>query len=201
MPTGYTLVIDDRPDVSFEEFVWRCARAFGALVTMRDDSIDAPIPEELQPAPYYRESLIGAETRLQLAKAMTLDEARAAMAAEATETEVDNARRRAEHAKKVSGYRRMRQLVLEWEPPSSDHAGLRKFMLEQLSTGDPGECYQSSAFVGTAEEWLAHRIAEAERDVEWSRNVLREEEERVRLRNEWLRKLRASVPMPAKVAP
>mgnify|MGYP003341377176 CR=1 FL=1 len=30
MPTGYTSIIEDRTDATFEEYVWRCARAFGA---------------------------------------------------------------------------------------------------------------------------------------------------------------------------
>jgi len=35
MPTGYTNCIKD--GVTFEQFVWKCARAMGALVMMRDE--------------------------------------------------------------------------------------------------------------------------------------------------------------------
>ena len=44
MPIGYTSKLHDG-DQPFNEFIMSCARAFGALVTMRDDPNDAPIPE------------------------------------------------------------------------------------------------------------------------------------------------------------
>jgi hypothetical protein len=47
MPTGYTAPIAD--GMTFEQFALGCARAFGALVTMRDEPSDAPIPERLEP--------------------------------------------------------------------------------------------------------------------------------------------------------
>ena len=40
MPTGYTANIVDGEE-TFEEYVWRCTRAFGAMMHMRDDSLGA----------------------------------------------------------------------------------------------------------------------------------------------------------------
>jgi hypothetical protein len=37
MPTGYTAAIKD--GISFEKFVWDCARGMGALVMMRDEPL------------------------------------------------------------------------------------------------------------------------------------------------------------------
>ena len=37
MPTGYTLDLYNGKDITFEEFVLKCARAFGALIDMRDE--------------------------------------------------------------------------------------------------------------------------------------------------------------------
>ena len=51
MPTGYTAKIADGQ--TFEEFILSCARAFGALVEMRDEPADAPIPEEFKPSAYH----------------------------------------------------------------------------------------------------------------------------------------------------
>ena len=36
MPTGYTHELHEGEEISFEKFVMSCARAFGALVLMRD---------------------------------------------------------------------------------------------------------------------------------------------------------------------
>jgi len=37
MPTGYTADLNDGKQVTFQEFTMKCARAFGALIEMRDD--------------------------------------------------------------------------------------------------------------------------------------------------------------------
>src|SRR5438128_1642271 len=42
MPTGYTAELHDKGQ-SFEEFVWTCARAFGGLLHMREDDLNAPL--------------------------------------------------------------------------------------------------------------------------------------------------------------
>ena len=47
MPTGYTAPIKD--GISFNDFMWGCARAFGALIMMRDDPPGTPIPERFEP--------------------------------------------------------------------------------------------------------------------------------------------------------
>lgn len=46
MPTGYTADLMEK-GMEFKPFVLQCARAFGALITMRDDSLDAPSPKSL----------------------------------------------------------------------------------------------------------------------------------------------------------
>lgn len=63
MPTGYTAAITDK-DISFEQFVWDCARAFGALVLQRDDAIGSPIklPE---PSPYNRDRLVEIKSEIE----------------------------------------------------------------------------------------------------------------------------------------
>jgi len=50
MPTGYTLDLYDGKNITFKEFVMKCAGAFGALISMKDESLDAPIPEHLEPS-------------------------------------------------------------------------------------------------------------------------------------------------------
>jgi hypothetical protein len=198
MPTGYTCIIDDNPDVTFEEFAWRCARAFGALVLMRDDPIDAAVPDEVQPDPYYRNAVADAERALHAAEVMTLADAERAMAAEAGEREKYNREQREKHAKLRAGYDRMKVAAAAWNPPTKDHEGMRKFMLEQLETGDPGECYQQVSECVTAEGWLTDKRAAARESLEYRRKSLREEEERVRNRNAWVAALRSSIPQPVK---
>jgi hypothetical protein len=56
MPTGYTAKLMEEGQ-SFPEFAMRCARNFGALIMMRDESLDVPIPEQFEPSDYYRKKL------------------------------------------------------------------------------------------------------------------------------------------------
>ena len=46
MPTGYTADIQDGKITTLREYALSCARAFGALIMMRDDPHDAPIADD-----------------------------------------------------------------------------------------------------------------------------------------------------------
>ena len=74
MPTGYTADVGDGKVVEFSEFVMQCARAFGALITMRDDPHDAPIPDEFSPDAYHQKALASAEERLREVEARTAEQ-------------------------------------------------------------------------------------------------------------------------------
>lgn len=62
MPTGYTANVHD--GITFEQFVWQCARGMGALVTMRDEPTGAPIPERFEPSDYNAKRLQEAKDEL-----------------------------------------------------------------------------------------------------------------------------------------
>src|SRR4051812_42902769 len=51
MPTGLTAGIEK--GITFQQFVWRCARGFGALISLRDAPFDAPIPDEIEIRSYH----------------------------------------------------------------------------------------------------------------------------------------------------
>src|SRR5687768_6886698 len=79
MPTGYTHPVVDGKITEFNDFALSCARAFGALITMRDDAMDAPIPEEFKPETNYHDDRIAADTkRMGEIQAMTLADANTA---------------------------------------------------------------------------------------------------------------------------
>ena len=56
MPTGYTARLCDG-EQTFKDFAMLCARACGALIEMREDPMDAPIPEKIKRSSYYDEAL------------------------------------------------------------------------------------------------------------------------------------------------
>lgn len=57
MPTGYTHGVQDGTVTEFRDFALICARAFGATILMRDDPMDAPIPDEFQSSTYHLDRL------------------------------------------------------------------------------------------------------------------------------------------------
>ena len=57
MPTGYTHVVQDGTCVDFNDFTWRCARAFGAMINQRDDDMDAGVVLDEEEASFYQETL------------------------------------------------------------------------------------------------------------------------------------------------
>lgn len=54
--TGYVHNMIDK-NQNFNEFALSCSRAFGALIQMRDDPINADIPEEIKYDLYHEEKI------------------------------------------------------------------------------------------------------------------------------------------------
>ena len=54
MPTGYTDAVATGEIKTLKEFAYRCARAMGACIDMRDKPMDAPIPERFEPSSFYK---------------------------------------------------------------------------------------------------------------------------------------------------
>jgi hypothetical protein len=199
MPTGYTAAIKD--GISFEQFVWDCARAFGALVMMRDEPTSAPIPQRFEPSTYYAKSVEEAKTKLAHLRSLTPELASAECLAEhqldvARWTERGNERRELREK-----YLRMLVKVKDWRPPTPEHAGLKDFMEKQISESIEWDCsskYDTRPEPKTTDAWLADSIGRAEREVSRAEDSLRDEIVRTENRNAWLKALRDSVPPPEK---
>lgn len=195
MPTGYTAPVADGDVTDFPTFAMQCARGMGALITMRDDPWDAPIPDEFQPSRYHQMALAEAETSLADARSWSTGEAvRLAQAdhLHAVEVAVDLARKDEDKRRR---YEAMLDQVRAWEPPTADHDEFKKFMVDQLEESirfDCGHTWDAPA----AQDGEAYRqamIAKAERDILYHSKELAEEIERTRGRTEWVRALRESL--------
>lgn len=197
--TGYVHNMLDKK-LNFEQFVWCCARAFGALVEMRDEPMNAPIPETLGRTSYHDERLEAAKAELPRLQAMSeterleFGEARKAEAVTRLENTI------AERDGDLASCRAMLVSVDAWVPPTPDHAGLKKFMREQLEISTAaGQSYYIQELVKCkAKEPLAYfndAVASAERDIEYHTKHANEDRVRYAENNEWLRQLRESVPL------
>lgn len=189
MPTGYTAAIAD--GITFQDFAIKCARAFGALITMRDDPMDAPI-QEFKPNDYYAQALEAARLRVSSLNAMTPEQAEAQALRDyldATESHHQSKRERnALNAK----YEAMLIEVRAWAPPSPDHVGLQKFMVEQIEMSmDTFELQAPQRMTGP--DWLAAQLDNAERHAKFSEKNYADEVARTASSNLWVKQLRESL--------
>lgn len=147
MPTGYTSEIAN--GITFPEFAMRCARAFGALSTMRDEPFDAAIPVKFEPSAFYKEKAAALESEIATLEAMSLDDADR-QAAAAYEAEVGHYRKCLEEARDLrQKYEAMLAQVEAWEPPTADHGELKTFMRQQIEESIRFDCSTS---------WLKHPV-------------------------------------------
>lgn len=197
MPTGYTAPIKD--GIEFNEFVWNCASAFGALVEMRDDPMDAPIPE-FKPSDYHANSLKEANSDLARFQKMTIANADKAALNEHEKSYELFEKMNRESADLEDKYRAMLAKVQAWTPPTKDHEGMKQFMAEQIQQSIKFDCHVHEMPESMrGKEWLKLQIEKAKRDIEYHTKEHAEEVKRCNDRNVWVKALASSVPMPKKL--
>jgi len=197
MPTGYTAGVADGQITTLRDFAMLCARGMGALITMRDEPLDAPIPEKLEANPgYYGAEL--AKWQALASELPSLDDEECEQRAQedyrrnmAWRTEAIE-RRNAERQR----YETMLAEVEAWECGAE---GLKQFMLDQLRESIRFDC--SSDYMRdaperalTGPEWREKMTAEAARMVARYAEEVAKEHERTAGRNAWLKALRDSLP-------
>lgn len=196
MPTGYTADVQSGKVTEFSAFAMQCARAFGALITMRDDPPDASIPEEFAPSSYNAKRLEEARQELARLIAMTADERQAAADAAHTKAVASWDRYEAERVAQRERYEAMLTKVDAWQPPTPDHGEMKKFMQQQLSESIRFDCSGRSSprpEPKSADEWYAAAVSQSSRDVEYHTKEHAKEVERAINRTEWVRALRQSL--------
>lgn len=200
MPTGYTESVQDGTVTDFADFALQCARAFGACISMRDDPMDAPVPDEFTASDYNGRALVEAQADLAKLAAMSPTDRQAAADlanAEAAKTWDDHEE---EKARQNLRYEAMLEKVHQWAPPTDEHTGLKKFMIEQLTHSidfDCGPPYSKRPTPKTVDDWYSEALADAHRTVAYHAKTQAEEIERARKRTQWIRDLRASL-LPSK---
>lgn len=203
MPTGYTYKVSEDKDYMFEDFIWDCARAFGALMHMRDDNQDAKIvmPEQTS---YYQDSVEQHTKELARLKKLSMADAKKEMIAE-----FDAQYKRAKEGIEAGNatrqrYEKMLSKVSAWRPPTSEHEDLKRFMLEQLNSSIQFDCHGDyyermlDEKMPTAEKWLKDSIKEEQSRLDYALVHLEKEKTKYTEQVEWITQLKKSVPIPQK---
>lgn len=196
MPTGYTA--DIAKDIDFTQYLLGCARAFGALVTMRDAPAGAEIPEVFEPSDYNAKALVVAQNRLAELEKMKPAEAERAAASAYDEQETRRHVRLEEITALRGKYEAMLAKAKAWRPPTPEHQGLADFMQEQIVRSIDFDCgtsyYDKPTERLTGAQWLADARESAQRDIGYHTKHHADEVKRCADRTEWVKALRASLP-------
>jgi hypothetical protein len=196
MPTGYPADVQAGKITTLDQFAWHCARAFGACITMRDDSQSAAIPERFEPeTSHYDEQITLALTEQERLQKMTDLEAEQAASDEFHQRILENQRYLAEKAEHRARYEAMLAKVRAWRC-DKEIDGLRKFMVEQLESSIQFDCgdYEPPVVKKLAgPEWLKRRLSDAAARLARSKVEREKEIQRVAGRNAWLAQLRADL--------
>lgn len=196
MPTGYTAKLMESGQ-TFPEFIMGCARAFGALIEMRDSPNDAPIPDKFEPSDYNAKRLIEAREALAKLKAMSGEE-RAVFGETAKAEDIERSRKYLEKAMaENSRLEDMAAQVRAWTPPTKDHQGLKDFMLQQIDVSKNGVDYSEKSLAEAqakpATAYYVEAVSSAARDIKYHTEGNAKEVECTNSRTEWVQQLRASI--------
>jgi hypothetical protein len=195
MPTGYTFNVVDGKLTDFPSFAMQCARAFGALIDMRDDPLSAPVPETISSdTSHYEKRLADARKEraelLAMDKKAIFDETMATNKARQKSWQESLDRVRLEN-KRIED---MKSKVMAWRPPTDDHVGLWDFMVNQLEISKTDESYYlNPPKVLTPDEWFAEEVESSDWNIKYYQEQIDEERKRSGGRNEWVQNLRRSL--------
>ena len=192
MPTGYTAEVVDGKITEFKDFALRCARAFGAMIEMRDDALDTPIPEEFKPDLYYSNRLKDAVSEHEDLLYLTSDE----IIHRAKKEYQEDLKAYHKSNKKVEETNRRIDSMLDkveaWNPPSPDHQGMKKFMKEQLKMSRE-EMWRDVPKELVPQDWYNKELNRVIKNIKYFQEEMNKEEERIKSRNKWLKELRESL--------
>lgn len=197
MPTGYTDSIKD--GISFENFVLKCARNFGACIALRGVGGDVlPTIDNIQfdRDDYHETKLKNAESNLLHFENCSEEEWADAFAERVATDTKDAEDRIAEKKQLLKKYKEMLAKVEDWIPPTHDHVALKEFMKQQIVSSIDYDCnlkYCEERLKDvknlTLQDFKDETIASEKWNIEYHSKYVREDADRNAKNVEWLQKL------------
>lgn len=196
MPTGLTATLIGEKERSFKDFALLCARHFGPLFFMRDDPLNKDIPDEVPTADadYYENKLLESLKRLENFKLLTEDDYMV-KAKEQFDEDIKMYEESIEKNELIRyRYSSMLKQVMDWVPPSDDHAQIKEFMIEQIKSSTDADIHvPSTPKILTGAQWSKKELRAITEDIKYYENKYIEEQQRQLKANEWIRQLKNSL--------
>lgn len=199
MPSGYTSKIYEGKKVTKEEFILNCARAFGALIDMRDEPLDKEIPKEIKPNPYYLNQKEKMEKELEELQELSPKVIQQLIDEEYEQQVSYRQKRIAELQELKTRYESLLSEVNEWTPPTEEHVNLKDFCIKQLKESIDFDCgsltrYETQTIEKqNVEQWLSERKESLKKDISYYQTQWEEELQRSKERNDWVQSLYQSL--------
>jgi hypothetical protein len=203
MPTGYTAGILDGKITTFPQFAKKCMRAFGATIHMRDDAMDAEFKERT-PSEYHLKNIEQSKLSLKAAQSFS-DEL--IISNKIKELE-DSKQYHLKSIEKVkSDFVKLNSILKDvnaWNPPTSEHTGIKDFMADQISQTINLDCktkYHDEALASIELKLLTinansireEMIAKAKKNFEYHTKEYNADVERCQKSNQWVTDLLGSL--------
>ena len=203
MPTGYTAGIMDGTTQSFGDFARLCARAFGATIHMRDESLSTPYVPRV-PSDYHKKELAVERKRLKRLKAAS----DASILRKYKKQHLDNIKYHQKRIDEKNLDAQQLNAFLEqaraYKPPTPDHQGIRDFMIEQITSTLDWDCkttYDDEAIQKSqlalvdlnADEIRQNLIDKALDNINYHKTHHKEEIDRCKSANKWVKQYYKSI--------
>jgi len=207
MPTGYTYFIENGDISTGAEFLKKCIRNFGCCIGQREDPLSAPLVSVVKPSSYYKEQYENTSKKYDEFKSKTSDEIREMMHDNRDKDLSDTERYLSEQKLLRNKYLVIRKDVENWVPPTPDHEGIKRFALEQIDISIPTESElgrleekiynlkNSNPEIDEGEvgQYIIDTMKFFERDIEYYKQKMADEEERASKRTKFIQDFLSSL--------
>ena len=199
MPSSYTSDIYYEKDVILKEFALKCARNFGALVHMRDESLDTPIRLKNLEDSYHKKRIEELESELENLKSnpKSIKDLEKEYNLEILKIKDEDEKRNKKIMDLKYRYESLLKQVEAWVPPTSEHINLKKFMIQQLMESIEYDCieYSQLTHFPSKEDWIKERMSNSQlyKDLEYYKTEFEKYKKHAIKSNEWIIQLEESL--------
>lgn len=176
-----------------------CAKAFGALVHMRDDPGNTPIPDEIPLDLYHKNQIEEAKKELIKVKKMTISECKKIAIKEFNKSVKYNKDQIKIKIERKKRYEKILSQAKDYKPPTPEHNNFKAFMISQITDSMVYDCntkYDEDKLDKgplTGKQWKAERIDGIDYDIRYHTKEWDIEVKSNKDRNKWLKLLRMSL--------